>query len=268
VTTDDDLFTVARSGLAELTTRAAGLVRSIDDPATPVPNSEWSVGDAAVHLLMAPAVYTDIARGAPSPIDTLDKEKHALVNRQWIADHTGPDPHQLALLLEQAVAALLDSTACRAGDEPVTFHCTLPYDLTRLVSCALGELVVHGYDLAGALSHPWPIDPTHALLILNAYGPLFAVCVNPQTAAGHSAAYRIELRGADGFTARFTDGRLGLEPYGSGAADCTISVDPVAFLLVAAGRLSQWAAIALGLMEVRGPREDLALGFGDLFVFP
>jgi hypothetical protein len=35
-------------------------------------------------------------------------------------------------------------------------------------------------------------------------------------------------------------------------------------LLVSSGRLSQWAAIALGLLRAGGRRPDLALGFGRL----
>jgi hypothetical protein len=54
----------------------------------------------------------------------------------------------------------------------------------------------------------------------------------------------------------------------SGPVDCTITADPVAFLLVGSGRLSQWDAIALGLLEAGGDRPELALGFTDLFLFP
>ena len=49
---------------------------------------------------------------------------------------------------------------------------------------------------------------------------------------------------------------------------CTIRADPVAFLLVSSGRVSQWVAIALGLLQVGGDRPDLALRFNDLFLFP
>jgi hypothetical protein len=50
--------------------------------------------------------------------------------------------------------------------------------------------------------------------------------------------------------------------------DCTITADPVAFLLVDSGRMSQWAAIAVGLMKADGNRPELALRFNNLFLFP
>jgi hypothetical protein len=68
--------------------------------------------------------------------------------------------------------------------------------------------------------------------------------------------------------ARFIDGEYRLEPADAGPVDCTISADPVAYLLVGAGRLSLWSAIALGLISAGGPRPELALRFNDLFIYP
>lgn len=130
------------------------------------------------------------------------------------------------------------------------------------------EQLLHGYDMAVAGRRPWPIRPHHAALTLFGYGPCFGLCVNPVTAAGHNAAYGVELRTAERFTVRFVDGEYRLEPSDSGPVDCTLTADPVSFLLVGSGRLSQWAAIALGGLEVGGNRPDLALGFTDLFLFP
>jgi hypothetical protein len=82
------------------------------------------------------------------------------------------------------------------------------------------------------------------------------------------AAFEVEVRGGGRFVARFDDGTLHLEDPDSGPVDCQISAEPVALLLVAAGRLSQWPAIALGLLSAGGKRPELALGFNDLFVYP
>jgi hypothetical protein len=70
------------------------------------------------------------------------------------------------------------------------------------------------------------------------------------------------------FTVRFTDGAFRLDPADTGAVDCTITADPVAFLLVLTGRLPAAAAIALGVWRLSRHRPELALGFTDLFVFP
>jgi hypothetical protein len=169
--------------------------------------------------------------------------------------------------MTDAARQLLNATEGRSGDQPVDFY-GMPFDLAKLICVDLTEWVVHGYDVAKATGHPWPIDPTHAQLALYGCGPLFGLCLNPETTKGHTAAYGIELRGGEGLTIRFTDGRFSLEPAGSAPVDCVISADPVAFLLVGLGRISQWEAIALGLLSAGGDRPELALGFLDLFAMP
>lgn len=46
-----------------------------------------------------------------------------------------------------------------------------PLDLARLVCIIVGEHLIHGYDIATADGHPWPIEPDHAKLVLYGYGP-------------------------------------------------------------------------------------------------
>ena len=116
---------------------------------------------------------------------------------------------------------------------------------------------------ASLLGRPWPIDPGHAGLILGAYGPLFPHIVDPEAADGHTAGYAIDLGGGPILTVRFTDGIISLEPPGMGPVDVTICSDPVTFLMVADGRLSQYEAIALGRMSATGDHPELAVGFQE-----
>jgi hypothetical protein len=131
-----------------------------------------------------------------------------------------------------------------------------------------GEHLLHGFDIATAAAHPWPIDPNQAMLVLHGYGPPYSLIVNRRTTLGLTVSYRIELHGSEPFTVRFTNGTYNLEPSDTGPVDCTISADPVAFLLVGAGRLTQEAAIALNLLSSGGGRPELGLGFNQLFIYP
>jgi hypothetical protein len=45
------------------------------------------------------------------------------------------------------------------------------------------------------------------------------------------------------------------------------AADPVTALLVQAGRLSQWPAVALGSLTFAGPHPELGPRFAELFVF-
>jgi hypothetical protein len=262
------ILTAARAALDEQAHRTADLVRSLPDTATAIPRSEWTIREAAVHLATGAALYAEIATGTPSPIDSLEKEAVGAFAAGLIADIPETDPGKLAHIMTSAAGRLLDATANRPGDQSTVWHAGFPLDLAGLVCIILGEHLIHGYDMAVAASRPWPIDPGHAGLVLFGYGPIYSLILNPATTAHLTASYQIELSGGDAFIVRFTDGAYSLEPAGSGPIDCTISADPVAFLLVGSGRLPQHAAIALGLLTTAGNRPDLALGFKDLFIYP
>jgi uncharacterized protein (TIGR03083 family) len=264
----DDILTAARSALSLYSARTAELLLSLSDSAARIPGATWTVREAAVHLVNFGHLLTDIAVGVPSPRMTLDREAVAVDNDRRIADVPETDPGKLARLVTEALDRFLDVTADRPGDQGVTFHCGLQINLAGLAGVALGEVVLHGYDMATAVGFPWPIDPIHAQLILAGYGPCFGEVVNHERAHGLSAGFGIELRGGPSFTVRFTEGEYSVEPPGSGPVDCTISYDPVAFLMVGSGRLSPWAAGALGLMTTSGDRAELGLRFSELFLYP
>jgi uncharacterized protein (TIGR03083 family) len=264
----------AGAALETVAGRIADLLSSLPDTRAPIPGLDWTVREAAAHLANYSGIYAEIANGAPSPVQAPVGDgaaygaSVAANSVQRLADLPETDPARLARLVLDGAGGLIDTTCGRPDEQPVSFHCGFPFTIAGLVCTSLSEHLVHGYDIASAVGAPWPIDPAHAGLALWGVSPLFALCVNRQTTAGLSAAYEIELRGVGRSVVRFVDGVYGLEPPDSGAVDCVISADPVAYLLVGARRLSQWSAIALGLLSASGPRPELALGFGDLFIYP
>jgi len=131
----------------------------------------------------------------------------------------------------------------------------------------VAEYLVHGYDLARSVGRPWPINPKHAALVLRGYLPMYAPVVDPQTTAGLTAAYRIELRGGSSSPSRSPTACSISILVDTGPVGCTITADPVAFLLAVTGRLPAAAAIAPRCGAYRAAARA-ALGFADLFVFP
>lgn len=258
----------ARSALEATARRTADLIRTLPNLDAPVPGSEWTVREAAVHLVNHAGIYTDIAGGMPSPIESMTREALGRQNARRLGDIPESDPEKVAGLLTEAVAGLLEATACRSGDQAVVFHAGVALDLARLMGISLGEHLLHGYDIARAVGCPWPIDPVHARLVLAGYGPCYGSWLNAEVTPDLTTSYGIELRGGDAFTVRFSAGGCHSEPGVAGVVDCTISADPVAFLLVGSGRMTQWEAIALRLYSTSGPRPDLGLTFMDLFAYP
>jgi hypothetical protein len=158
-------------------------------------------------------------------------------------------------------------TATRPGDQPISYHAGLRPNLGQLVSVYLGEYLLHGYDIAVAVKAPWPVDPGYAALAVRGFRACYPAIFNPATAAGLDATYRLDTAGTDPFFVRITDATYE-QPATPESVDCVISADPVTALLVMSGRLSQWAAIALGRLTFSGARPEIGPRFTDLFVFP
>ena len=238
----------ARVALHEQGRRYAALVGSTPTSAAPIVGSTWTIREAAIHLAMGLGAYAEFASGTPSPIQSLlNKQPLAAINAACFAEVPETDPGKLAQLLVNGLERFLDATASLPGDRDIIWHADTHIDLADLACIALGEYLLHGFDVARSIGHPWPIDPGHAALALHGYLPLYRPIVNPRTTSGLTAAYGIKLPGSDEFTIRFTNGTYTLDAAESGPVDCTITADPTAFLLVVTGRLPAAAAIALVL---------------------
>ena len=262
-----EMLALARRSLMSTTERMADLLATAPDVDLLAHRCEWSLREVAAHFITGTPMFVDMANGIPGPAASLEKAYVKEFCERRIADLSERDPVKLSRLLLDGMEDFLDTTVDRPGDDPVIFQAGAPHTLFGLVGILLGEVLLHGYDMATALGRPWPIDPGDAALVLAAYTPVFALQVDPERTKGLTAAVGIELRGAGAMTARFTDGVFGIEPAG-GQVDATLSADPVAFLMVGSGRLSRYEAVALGAMTLGGSRPDLAFDFPSLFIYP
>ena len=265
----DAILTAARPALERATGRFADLVRSAPDLHQSISRSAWTIQQAAAHVVVGLGLYEEIAAGAPSPFHTLEREWCAAESARRLADVPEDHPGKLADLVTDAAGRYLEATAGRPGDHTVSYHCGERFHVAGLTCVLIGEAVLHGYDVAVALRRPWPIDPGDALLALAGYAPIYHLIVHPERTRGLNLAVSIDLRdGGPGLVARFREGSFAFEAPGAGPVDAAISADPVAYLMVGAGRLDRWAAMALGQLSVGGEQPDLALAFPDFFVYP
>ena len=257
----------ARSALEAVGRRTADLIRSLPDLNRPVTGSQWTVRETAAHLVSQAGVFTDVAAGMPSPIKGMTAAVLRDENARRLGDIPEGDPQKLAGLVGEAVAGLLEATDRRPGDVQVVFHGGLRLDLARLVCIALGEHLLHGYDIAATAAFPWPIDPEHARLVLFGYEPCWDRWVKEGASPGpvpYAMRFASDGEAGLGLTVNLAGGA----PSDSGASGWTISADPVAFLLVGSGRISEWEAVALGLYRTEAARPEPAGAFVDLFTYP
>jgi len=262
-----ELLAAAHDGFAVTVERLAQLLEGVRDTSIPIPDSEWTVREAAVHVAGGTHRMVALANGEASTVPTTDREFLAARARKLIDENPETDGRKLADEMRDGLARLMAVTSYLPGDQPIAFHGGLQLNLAELVALYLGEYLLHGYDIAVAVGTPWPIDPGYAALAVGGLRVCYRGIFTPAAADGLDATYRLDTAGTDPFFVRITDATYA-EPDRPGSVDCVISADPVTALLVMSGRLTQWAAIALGRLTFSGDRPEIGPRFDELFVFP
>ncbi|WEO99764.1 maleylpyruvate isomerase family mycothiol-dependent enzyme [Streptomyces sp. FXJ1.172] len=247
----------------------ATLVRSVSDTALAVPGSQWTLGEAAAHLAMANELMADLAAGRERPYGDGTPQSLARANAQSLAVFTERRAEPLATMITEQAEAFLDALSRTAADGPAPVTPLGPMNRSVLASYLLTHMLGHGYDLARALKRPHMVDRARAGLCMPFMLSVMPRVTDPTATAGLTARYRIRLRGGEAFGVFLADGTVQVTPEAPlQRADCTILLDPVAFLLIALGRIDPWRAIARGQVLAWGPRPWLASRFPTLFTAP
>jgi uncharacterized protein (TIGR03083 family) len=247
----------------------AALVRGASDTALAVPGSKWTVGEAAAHLAIANELMTDLAAGRERPYGDGTPQSLAEANAQSLAAFAERRAEPLATMIAEQAEAFLDAVARPAAHGPAPATPLGTMNRSVLASYLLTHMLGHGYDLARALKRPHMVDRARVGLCMPFMLSVMPRVADPSATAGFAARYRIRLRGGETFGVALADGAVQVTPGAmQHRADCTILLDPVAFLLIALGRLNPWRAIAQGQVLAWGPRPWLAPRFPTLFTAP
>ncbi|KUN09335.1 sterol-binding protein [Streptomyces yokosukanensis] len=247
----------------------ATLVRSASDTALAVPGSAWTVGEAAAHLALANELMADLAAGRERPYGDGTPQSLARANAESLAVFGERRAEPLATMITEQAEAFLDALAHPVADGSAPLTPLGLMDRSVLASYLLTHMLGHGYDLARALKRPHMVDRARVGLCMPFMFSVMPRVTDPVATAGLTARYRIRLRGGEAFGVSLADGAVQVTPGAAvQRADCTILLDPVAFLLIALGRLNPWRAIAQGRVLAWGSRPWLASRFPTLFTAP
>lgn len=266
----------ARAALAEAVARTAQLWRSIADSAAPVPGLSWTAGQTAAHMVGDMREYTEAltrhVNGDDAAINIPDgspARARTAVNDQHLINVSERELHRLADMLEEtatrylAVASAIDTserveilTADGLVLEPAVMTCLL-----------LGEQLVHGLDIARAAHRSWSIGREDALLVIPAVLSLAPKYLRPSRTKNLNISFELRMRGGCRYRMAITDG-TGVVTMAGEKADCVITADPVAFLLVGGGRVRQLPVLLRGKLRAGGRKPWLAAKFGTLLESP
>ncbi|MCX5388803.1 maleylpyruvate isomerase family mycothiol-dependent enzyme [Streptomyces sp. NBC_00094] len=233
----------------------------------PVPRSVWTVGEAAAHLAQANALMADLAAGRERPYGDGTPGSLAEANERALAGFAERDPGALAEMITAQAAAFLADVERRDPSEVVSTPLG-PMGPAVLGSYLLTHMLGHGYDLALALGRPHMLDARRVVLTLPFMTTAMPRVTDPAAVAGLTARFAVRLRGGPGFGVTVTDGEVEVAQEPPARPDCTILTEPVAFLLLALGRLDPWPVIARGKALGWGRKPWLAPRFPRLFRAP
>lgn len=263
-------MTLTTTSLAELQQRQELAMRRFVEivaevpPDTPVNDGTWTVRQVAAHVLTVTRRYTQrdiaVASGLSATFADLHAQNQTDVDAigdrstaELIEDLETEQQHLLALQLDP--------------DATYPFHFDQRIDGLGGWGNLIGELLVHGYDVARAGGRPWTIEPRDAVLVLNGVFQVAPGALNRAAVRDLTAAFEFRVAGErpqtlliDRGTARIVD-----SAGAPGRPDVVLGGPPVPVLLNLYGRLG---AVRAGFRGVRirgGRRPWLGLRLASLF---
>ncbi|HUF85686.1 MAG TPA: maleylpyruvate isomerase family mycothiol-dependent enzyme [Acidimicrobiia bacterium] len=252
---------VARPAVADALARFTDVVSSVD-PAMRLPDSDWTVADVAAHLLIVARALEGYLAGEHEPV--LDVDDVPASNARTLAERTERDVASLTAQLADATDGFLRNSKDATEADPTSWH-GMDATVGTVYGIYLGELLLHGRDVARAAGRPWPISRADATMIFEGGAAVAHGFLDREKVRGLRAIYEVRLRGGPRLTFAFADGALAVTPGPAIRADCRISADPLAVVLVVYGRTSQWAQIARGKLMSFGRKPWQASRFAGLF---
>ena len=266
----------ARAALGGAVTRSAQLWRSVADSAAPVPGLAWTAGQTAAHVVADMREYTEAltrhVNGDDAAIKIPDgspARARTAVNDRHLIDVPERDLRRLADILEETAASYLAVASAIDTSEHVEVLTAdgLVLEPAVMTCLLLGEQLIHGLDIARAGRRPWSIGRDDALLVIPAVLSLAPKYLRPSRTKDLDISFELRMRGARRYRMAITDG-TGVVTVAGEKADCVITADPVTFLLIGFGRVSQLPQILRGKLRAGGRKPWLAAKFGTLLASP
>jgi uncharacterized protein (TIGR03083 family) len=260
----------AAAALPAAAERLAQLMREVTNPNAPVPGLRWTAAELAAHVVADLRTYTGVVAGqgpVAAPGAASAAELGTAENQRQLAEYPERSLDRLAAELTRAMPAFIAAAEAAPSGAQVGSPIGVAMTPATVAAIVLGEQLIHGLDLARAAGRPWPIAAADARLVIPGAGEMLPPYLNREQARGLQARYELRFGGDLRYSLVIDDGTATVGPA-SGRADCVITADPVAFLLVGYGRISQWGPMLRGQLRAGGRKPWLGFKFNKLVVSP
>lgn len=247
--------------------RVGDLIRPLQDTSTPVPGTQWTVGETAAHLAFAKDLMARMVAGEALTYSDGSREGLAAANFESLGGFTERNGAVLAGMIQSSVEAF-----CRtAGSLPPGTRRNSPLGplpVEIYTSYVLAHLMMHGEPMARALRKPGVMNKQSVLAAMPFI--LFAMerFVDPEAVKDLTAAFALHVRGGSTYYITFDKGEPRFTSERVRRIDCHVSADPVALLKVGFRIIQQWGPIASFKLTAWGPKPWLAFRFAGLFLPP
>jgi hypothetical protein len=262
------------SALRAAVSRSAQLWRRIDKPDAAVPGLAWTAAETAAHVVGDLRDYTQaLARHAGGymthavPSTESPSALSAKVNARHLEEVNERNLGRLADMLEVTAEAYLNAAATAEPHAQIVTPNGLVISPPTMAALLLGEQLIHGLDIARTAKIDWPIDKADALLVFPGALTVMPQYLRPRRAAGVHVSFELRMRGGPRYRMAVDDGTAVVTSAGA-RADCVITADPVAFLLLGFGRVPQLSPVLRGRLRPGGRKPWLAMKFGSLLQRP
>jgi hypothetical protein len=263
----------ALQALRSAVTHSAQLWRRVSDSGAPVPGLNWTAGETAAHVIGDLRDYTEsLTRYSNGYLTHAEREPKspaklsAAANARHLTEVPERNLHRLAGLLEDsaahylAVASTVDTGGTMLSPNGLILG---PSTMTGLL---LGEQLIHGLDIARATNRLWSISPEDARLVIPAVLTVAPYYLR-RSRAHERVSFELRIRGGERYRMAVRDGVAAVTAAGE-PADCTITAEPVDFLLLGYGRISQMSPLLRGKIRPGGRMPWRAMKFGSLLSSP
>jgi hypothetical protein len=262
------------NALRDAVARSADLWRRIDKPDAPAPGLAWTAAETAAHVVGDLRDYTQAltrhANGymthANRPTESPSRLS-AKVNARHLEEVPERDLHRLAEMLETSTDAYLNVAAAADPSFEIATPNGLVIGPATMAALLLGEQLIHGLDISRTANIPWTISAADAFLVIPGVLSVAPQYLRPRRAAGVHISFELRMRGGASYRMAVDDGTAVVSAAGE-KADCVITADPVAFLLLGYGRISQLSPVLRGQLRPGGRKPWLAMKFGTLLSSP